>query len=776
MNVTVEGDHIVFRVSYHESQKAKSAGARWHAASRTWRAKSSRLTAAAVLANFSEGEYCPTIRDMAGSSVDIPEMLHGPDALIKDRVLRPRQLSAVMKAWPHPGFALFHVMGCVSADTEIQCLLASGKGRKLTIEQMYARNGKRTRARCLKGDQFGQHDVEEVVYSGVKFTYTLALSDGKSLRATKDHRILTPEGWKALGSLSVGEEVIVNGRVRGGTPVNKPDGDGYIRVRNKEHPRAWKSAKMVYQHILVMEDLLDRYLENGEVVHHKNGIKHDNRPENLELLSERDHLSVAHGRQYRANLDGGISTVSGGSIVVVPKKAQVVSIIPFGEEPTYDVCMKDPHHNFVANGIVVHNSGKTLSTIALANLRRSHELIDRLLIICPTSIKGVWKKEIGLYSAMPYDLQVLEAGAKLKPYEGYPALVVGVEALSQGGAADIAESFVAGGRTMVVVDESSTIKNHDAGRTEKCWGIGQSAAFRLILTGTNVTQGIQDLFAQMYFVDPAIIGELSYYSFRNKYCIMGGFEQRKIVGYRDIGALFDRIRPYCDVVRKGDMKLPPKQYQIREVKASPAQIKACKELARDMKTQLGDKMVTTQNALEALLRFQQIAGGFDPDGDPLPSNPKLAELLAILREFDGKAIIWARYLPEIAAITTALDKEWPGACLSMYGATAPSSRQAMVDAFQSDPKVRFFVTNQATGGKGLTLTAATLSVYYSNTFSLEDRLQSEDRNHRIGQENEVTYIDLKSDLKVDTLVLNALLNKKEVADYVGDSLRIDDLA
>jgi len=532
MNVTLEGGHIVFRVSYHESQKAKSAGARWHAASRTWRAKPSRLTAAAVVANFKEGEYCPTIRDMAGSSVKIPEMLHSPDALIKDRVLRPKQLSAVMKAWPHPGFALFHVMG----------------------------------------------------------------------------------------------------------------------------------------------------------------------------------------------------------------------------------------------------AGKTLSTIALANLRRSHELIDRLLIICPTSIKGVWKKEIGLYSAMPYDLQVLEAGAKLKPYEGYPALVVGVEALSQGGAAGIAESFVAGGRTMVVVDESSTIKNHDAGRTEKCWEIGQLAAFRLILTGTNVTQGIQDLFAQMYFVDPAIIGELSYYSFRNKYCIMGGFEQRKIVGYRDIGVLFDRIRPYCDVVRKGDMKLPPKQYQIREVKASPAQIKACKELARDMKTQLGDKMVTTQNALEALLRFQQIAGGFDPDGDPLPSNPKLAELLAILREFDGKAIIWARYLPEIAAITTALDKEWPGACLSMWGATAPESRQMMVDTFQNDPKVRFFVTNQATGGKGLTLTAATLSVYYSNTFSLEDRLQSEDRNHRIGQENEVTYVDLKSDLKVDTLVLNALLNKKEVADYVGDNLRIDDLA
>jgi SNF2 family DNA or RNA helicase len=170
-----------------------------------------------------------------------------------------------------------------------------------------------------------------------------------------------------------------------------------------------------------------------------------------------------------------------------------------------------------------------------------------------------------------------------------------------------------------------------------------------------------------------------------------------------------------------------------------------------------------------------VAGGFGPDGEALAQNPKMDELLAVLDEFDGKAIIWARYLPEIAAITTELEKRWPEATISLHGAIAPESRQALVDEFQNNPKKRWFVANQQTGSKGLTLTAATLSVYYSNTFSLQDRLQSEDRNHRIGQANEVMYVDIQSSLGVDSKVITALSNKMSVSEFVAEGLRIDDL-
>ncbi len=531
MKATLEDGLIVFHLPFHLNHLAKACGSRWHPATRKWRAKATKITVAAVAANFPHNELDPAILALAGESISIPPMAVDPDTLLKGRTLRPRQRQGIEKAWPLAGFAFFWVMG----------------------------------------------------------------------------------------------------------------------------------------------------------------------------------------------------------------------------------------------------AGKTLSTIALANLRRAHGLIDRILIVCPTSIKGVWEQEFNLYSALPAHLQVLESGKKLAPWQDFPILVVGTEALSQGGAPAIAEEFVAGGRTMTVVDESSTIKNHNKNRTQVCCSLGEESAFRLILTGTNVTQGIQDLYSQMCFVDPTIIGELSYFSFRNKYCVMGGYENKKIVGYKDVQTLFNRIRPFCDVVRKGDMKLPAKQYQTRTVKASPEQYRMCKELAREMKTKFGDKTVSVQNALEALLRFQQIAGGFDPDGVPLSSSPKMAELLALLEEFDGKAIVWARYLPEVEAVATALSERYPGAVLTLTGAVDPSLRQGLVNEFQSDPAKRFFVANQATGGKGLTLTAATLSVYYSNTFSLEDRMQSEDRNHRIGQENEVLYVDLISDLRVDRLISTALANKQDLHHYVNNDLRVDDL-
>lgn len=435
-----------------------------------------------------------------------------------------------------------------------------------------------------------------------------------------------------------------------------------------------------------------------------------------------------------------------------------------------------PHPAFALFWVM--GTGKTLSTIALSMLRREMGMVDRLLIICPTSVKGVWKKEFERYCALPYDMFVLESGAKPYKFKDWPIMVVGIEALSQGGAADKAKEFVAGGRSMVVIDESSRIKNYNAGRTEECWEIGGNAVCRLILTGTNVTQGLQDLYSQMFFVDPTIIGEMSYFSFRNKYCVMGGFENKKITGYTNVAHLFDRIRPFCDVIRKDDIKdLPTKQYQVRDVKASALQVKACKDLARDMKAVMGTDIITVQNALEAMLRFQQIAGGHMPDGTPLPTNPKMAELLALLEEFDGKAIIWARYLPEIAAIAAKLNDAYPGSVLCLDGSVPPSERQAMVDEFQNNPKKRWFVSNQATGGIGLTLTAATLSVYFSNTFSLEDRLQSEDRNHRIGQTNSVMYVDLISDLKVDQLIMGALLQKKSLSQFANtELLSLDNLA
>lgn len=422
----------------------------------------------------------------------------------------------------------------------------------------------------------------------------------------------------------------------------------------------------------------------------------------------------------------------------------------------------------------VMGAGKTLSSIALAGLRRKHGLIQKLLVICPTSIKGVWAKEFGRYAGFSHTLHVHESGKPmLRGLNGspFPVLVVGIEAMSVESGPEICKEFLSGGMSMTILDESSRIKHHNTKRTENVLELYQESQYRLALTGTSITQGLQDLYTQMQFVDPRAIGEISYYSFKNKYCVMGGYGHKKIVGYTKTDILMDKVRPYCDVIRKSDMKdLPLKSYQIREVQASREQREICKSLRNHLRLVMGDKDNKMKNVLEAMLRAQQVAGGFDDEGNPLSSNPKMKELLGLLEDFDGKAVIWARFLPEIEAIRAALNAEYPDSVMVMTGSTPQEARQSMVDIFQKSNVLRFFVSNHTVGGAGITLTSATLAVYYSNTFNLEDRLQSEDRIHRIGQTNPCMYVDISSDLAVDKSLIESIARKSSLANFVSHSL------
>jgi len=422
----------------------------------------------------------------------------------------------------------------------------------------------------------------------------------------------------------------------------------------------------------------------------------------------------------------------------------------------------------------VMGAGKTLSSIALAGLRRKHELIQKLLVICPTSIKGVWAKEFNRYAGFPHTLHVHESGKPmLRGLESspFPVLVVGIEAMSVKSGPEICKEFLSGGVSMTILDESSRIKHHNTKRTENVLELYQESQYRLALTGTNITQGLQDLYTQMQFVEPRAIGEISYYSFKNKYCVMGGHEGKKIIGYTKTDILMNKVRPYCDVIRKSDMKdLPLKSYQIREVQASREQKEICKNLRNHLRLVIEDKNNKMKNVLEAMLRAQQVAGGFDDEGNPLSSNPKMKELLELLEDFDGKAVIWARFLPEIEAIRAALNAEYPGSVMVMTGNTPQEARQSMVDIFQKSSVLRFFVSNHSVGGAGITLTSATLAVYYSNTFNLEDRLQSEDRIHRIGQVHPCMYVDISSDLAVDKSLIESIARKSSLANFVSHSL------
>lgn len=375
--------------------------------------------------------------------------------------------------------------------------------------------------------------------------------------------------------------------------------------------------------------------------------------------------------------------------------------------------------------------------------------------------------------------------------------VVNVEALSAGRGADAVEAFIARGPTLVVIDESSRIKTPGARRTRAAIRLGRhpNARFRRICTGTPITQGPLDAWAQFRFLDPDVLfGYDSFSSFRTHFAILGGFNNRVVVAYAHLDELQRLIEPHAYRVLRADcLDLPPKIYQKIEVDLAEEQRRIYVAMRDQMVAELaGEKKVTATIVLTQLLRLQQITGGFVPaelvrvadngipivlsaDAEPIPGpNPKLEALLELADDVVGKVIVWARFRAELDLIAHALrEKYGSDAVVEFHGGVKDDDRILARTAFQdAGSPVRFFVGQTETGGLGLTLTQAKTVVYYSNSFSLESRLQSEDRAHRIGQTGSVTYVDLVARETVDLKVIGALRAKQALATSVtGDKWR-----
>ena len=214
----------------------------------------------------------------------------------------------------------------------------------------------------------------------------------------------------------------------------------------------------------------------------------------------------------------------------------------------------------------------------------------------------------------------------------------------------------------------------------------------------------------------------------------------------------------------------------REIELSAEQKKVYKQMKEEALASLNGKQITTMTVLTQLMRLQQITCGHfvadDGTTQEIKSN-RLNELMDILDEVEGKAIIWCHWQKDIQIIKNALIKEYgPRSVVDYYGLTPQDKRQKNKDAFQKNPKVRFFVGTPQTGGYGLTLTAANTVIYYSNGYDLEKRIQSEDRAHRIGQKKSVTYIDIMADETIDTKIVKSLRKKINIASEVlGEELR-----
>lgn len=388
--------------------------------------------------------------------------------------------------------------------------------------------------------------------------------------------------------------------------------------------------------------------------------------------------------------------------------------------------------------------------------------------------------------ASPNKKQKEEMLSVSKAFDGLTIFVMNVESFStvkgKNAGEWLGQKF--GGKGMIAIDESTTIKNHKAKRTKALCKIARAFQFRRILTGSPITKNPMDIYAQFEFLGPRLLGHDSYWTFQGRYAVtqkrtMGRHSFTQIVGFQRIEELTEMIGRYSFRCLKDEcLDLPEKVYTSRDVLLTPEQARMYEEVKKHAMTLLeSGELVTAPAVITQMLRLQQIMSGHlkDDEGKMVyfPSK-RMDALVEIMNEHRGKAIIWSRFRYDIQQIVKTLNEEFGEGCAAAYyGDTTDDERQAIVENFQNpDHPLRFFVGNQATAGYGITLTEANLVVYYANDFNLETRVQSEDRAHRIGQKHNVTYIDLITEGSIDEKIVASLRNKLELgAQVLGEEVK-----
>lgn len=422
-------------------------------------------------------------------------------------------------------------------------------------------------------------------------------------------------------------------------------------------------------------------------------------------------------------------------------------------------------------------TGKTITTIALAGTLHHKHKITQMLVVCPKSIVDVWEQEFEKFADFPYQLAVLDGTSAKKADtirymigNGLQIIVVNYESCWR-----LEAELTRWHPDMIVCDESSKIKNPQAKCSKALHRLGKISSYNLILTGTPITNSPLDFFSQYKFLDESIFGG-SFYGFRAYYAILGGFQNHQIVGYKHLAELVEKAHSIAYRIRIDEaVDLPEFVEEVRPVKLEQNAQKVYDGIEKDSFAELMNGEITTRNVLTQLLRLSQITGGFvrNDDGDDTQqlSTAKLDALEDVIdscMEEGKKVIVFARFVPEIEAISRMLRKKNIGYALIKGDV---KDRAEQVSTFQTDPDTKVFVGQLQTTGMGLTLTAGSVCVYYSLDFSYANYQQSMARVRRIGQTKRGVYIHLVCKDTIDEKVMGALKQKADVSKLLVDDYK-----
>ena len=431
----------------------------------------------------------------------------------------------------------------------------------------------------------------------------------------------------------------------------------------------------------------------------------------------------------------------------------------------------------IDNIAMLYNAGKINGALIVAPKGVYKNWFDSEI---PTHMPDYIERKVGLWRTKPDDKALkplFSTGAELH------VLIMNVEAFSTKKGVEFAAKFLASHNTLMGIDESTTIKNPSAKRTQNILKLSKHTKYRRILTGSPVTKSPLDLYSQCQFLDPFLLDQSSYYVFRTRYAIcrkinVSGRSVEIVVGYRNLAELSDKLKGFSYRVLKDDcLDLPKKTFVRRTVELTDEQKKLYKQMKEEAIAFLNGKMVTSATVITQLMRLHQITCGHFTSNDGKVQDVKsnrIGQLMDVLEEMEGKAVIWAHYRYDIKKIVEAISKKYgENAVVTYYGDTSTDDRQKAITQIQ-DPEspVRFIVGTPQTGGYGITLTGASTMIYYSNGYDLEKRMQSEARIDRIGQEKPMTYIDLIAEDTIDTKIVTSLRNKVNIAsEIMGEDLK-----
>ncbi len=420
-------------------------------------------------------------------------------------------------------------------------------------------------------------------------------------------------------------------------------------------------------------------------------------------------------------------------------------------------------------------TGKTLISIGIAGYLYLQKEINKLLIVAPLSITKVWEEEFQKFADFDYQLEVLEGPTKEKSeaLRNLFGTKLQVAVVNYESCWRMEKEIAFWKPDMIICDESSKIKNPQAKQSKALHRLGKISKHNMILTGTPVTNNPLDFFSQYKFLDESIFGG-SYYSFRARYAIMGGYGNYQVVGYKNLPELTEKAHSIAfRITKKEALDLPEQVDVTRYVELEPMARAIYNQVERNSYAELSQGEVVVRNVLTKLLRLSQITGGYIKDEfseiEEQVSSAKLNALEEIIEECldaDKKVVVFARFISEIDAITRML-KHY-GIKYSLIRGDV-KDRASEVEKFQNDKDVKVFVGQLQTTGMGLTLTASDTAVFYSLSYNFADYEQAKARIHRIGQKNNCTYIHLIAKKTIDEKVMEALTKKKNIADLVVDN-------